>query len=101
MHYALCGTGSETDEYWICHWCGNKFQAGEYESELDNKICRVENLKMQIAVLTDSLHGEPADLSGKVQVAEKVFNNAKENHSKYEEEFVATSDMLKFMKKFF
>lgn len=95
MLCSLCGTGSETDEYWICHSCGTKFQAGEYESELDAKIRKIGSLKSEIDALQESLHDKPIDLREELRSAENAFNKAKEKHSQFEESFLATSESLK------
>ena len=96
---SFCGTDSETEEYWICHSCGTKFQEGEYEAKLRNKTDNVVRLKQEIALLESNLEGKPQNWKALLQEAKQNYENAEQYYKEKEDVFVQSSDFLKFMRK--
>lgn len=92
---SLCGTGSETEEYWICDSCGTKFQSGAYENELKNRSDRVTELKKEIESLDEALKDRPENLSDLLRGADFKRKEAEENYKNYNKEFINSSDILK------
>lgn len=93
---SLCGTGSETQEYWICNSCGKKFYAGDYESKLKSKNDKVAKLKQDIESLEEDLQNKPENLSQLIDEAKAEYDIAKEAYDTFNKEFINSSSVLKF-----
>ena len=92
---SLCGVSSETEEYWMCYSCGKRFDAGEYETELQIKRDRVNRLKKDISSLEAELRDRPKNLLELIDEAEAEYNDAKKICDGYNEEFINAYSVVK------
>ena len=97
MLCALCGISSETEEYWMCYSCGKKFQAGDYEAELENRADRVARLKKDIASLEADLKNKPDNLETLIVDAKAEYDGAEAARREFEKAFISTSGLLKIV----
>ncbi|MDO5151669.1 MAG: hypothetical protein Q4D76_20155 [Oscillospiraceae bacterium] len=93
--FSFCGMRSKTEEYWICHSCGSKFQSGDYESKLQSKVRYIEDLQRKIESLEESLKNKPEDFDRQFEEATQEYHSAKERHDQFQKSFFSTSILLR------
>ena len=79
----------------MCHSCGEKFQAGDYEAELENRKDRVERLKKDIASLETDLKNKPDNFEELIEDAKAEYDGAEATHREFEKAFISSSTLLK------
>lgn len=90
----LCGMGSETDEYWICSDCGNKFSAedGQKHMQSEQKNATLYGQYKEELASLSATEGGIDEIKAKQTAAEQDQDAAKKQKEALLEKLISTSD---------
>lgn len=91
----LCGalgSGTHTDEFWICHDCGHKFSTARGKENLREEEKRANEYQQNKAILTASGNKTHEELEADLNETKKELDNTANNYREFLNKFIDGND---------